>query len=125
MLPSIQDLFSETSDADYYDAYAIGQADYSLNSWPSILRFLNNIGLYTRSMMTLVLVLISSIIIPYLISNLAVIIKYSSKLHVYIFCFLSINIYPTLFSCSLVLLFFGCIQRSVYAGNFPTWGASV
>ena len=60
------DLFGGGNDADYYHAYALGITDRAVNLWPTILRFLNEIGLYNRDILSLVLFVISITFMPYL-----------------------------------------------------------
>jgi hypothetical protein len=59
-------LFGGGNDADYYHAYALGITDVLVNLWPTILRFLNEIGLYNRDILSLVLFVISVTFMPYL-----------------------------------------------------------
>lgn len=59
-------IFGGGNDADYYNAYALG-ADYpAVNFWPIILRFLNEMGLYNRNVITWVTFVISLTLQPYL-----------------------------------------------------------
>jgi len=59
-------LFSGGNDSNYYNAYALGYEDNAVNFWPVILRFLNEIGLYNRDALSLVLFVISMTLMPYL-----------------------------------------------------------
>jgi len=60
-------MFGGGNDADYYNNYALGVVGGEPpNFWPVILRFLNEIGLYNRDMVTLILFAISFTLIPYI-----------------------------------------------------------
>ena len=47
--------FGEGSDAGYYHNYAIGQAEFAVNTWPVILYYLNSIGFYSRDIISYIL----------------------------------------------------------------------
>ena len=59
-------IFNGGNDSEYYHAYALGVGDYAVNFWPVILRYLNEIGLYNRDVLSLVLLFISLTLMPYL-----------------------------------------------------------
>ena len=88
------------NDADYYDAYALGNEDISLNIWPDILRLLNDIGIYSRQFVSNILVFISVIIIPLCVAKLAFYKNYPKKGLFWLIA-LYISIYPTIFYYSL------------------------
>ena len=84
------------SDANYYDAYAQGIIDIALNIWPIILRYLSNIGLYSREAISYLFLTSNLLIIPIIVTRLADIrLKKNQKYYFYILlvCFL----YPTLY----------------------------
>jgi len=59
--------FGGGSDADFYHLYAFGKGGYSPpNLWPKILLFLNEVGLYNRDIVTLVLFVNSYTLLPYI-----------------------------------------------------------
>jgi hypothetical protein len=58
--------FGGGNDSEYYHAYAVGDVDYVANFWSIILRFLNEIGLYNRDLLSLVLFITSVTLTPYL-----------------------------------------------------------
>lgn len=61
-------VFGGGNDADYYNAYALGYASYAdaVNSWPTLLRFLNEIGFYNRYIITWIIFVTSLTLVPYL-----------------------------------------------------------
>ena len=84
------------SDANYYDAYAQGYVNAAVNIWPVILRYLNNIGVYSRDITSYVLLLFNILIIPVIVARLAGIrLKKNQKYYFYIF--LICLLYPTLY----------------------------
>lgn len=64
-------LFGGGSDADYYHAYAVGSVDNAVNSWPIFLRFLNELNLYDRQVITVILFLMSVTVLPYSLLKLS------------------------------------------------------
>lgn len=84
------------SDAEYYNDYALGYIDVAVNTWPVMLRYLNNSGLYSRNIISYLLFFISLFLIPILINRLAdirFIENQKNYLYIYILCL----IYPTIF----------------------------
>ena len=60
-------MFGGGSDADYYNDYAFGQYGWgATNAWPKILRSLNEVGLYNRDIVTLILFVNSFTLLPYI-----------------------------------------------------------
>ena len=116
------------SDASYYHSYAIGMVDVAVNAWPPILRYFNEIGLYSREYFSFILFSLNLIIIPLLsvrISGLSF--KYNQKLYLYLL--LLCLIYPTLYFYTfdiyrdvfMVFLFLvGCLifQKSLNSSHF-------
>jgi hypothetical protein len=84
------------SDADYYDAYTQGRINIAANTWPVILRYLNNIDLYSRDVITFIIFLLNLIFIPIITIKLAELsLKSNQKYYFYIA--LLCSSYPTLF----------------------------
>lgn len=115
-------------DSSYYNAYALGKVDSAVNFWPIILKFLNELGLYSRDGVSYALFFLNLLIIPIFtakISGLSY--KYSQKFFLY--CLLLCLIYPTLFFYTFdvyrdVFMVFsfliGClvIKKSLKSSNF-------
>lgn len=84
------------SDADYYDQYAKGYFDFSVNLWADLLRSLNDIGLYSRKIISFILLILHLFIIPRLACRLANLnFKLNQKLYLYLY--IICLVYPTLF----------------------------
>jgi len=63
-------VFGGGSDANFYHAYAIsGEIRPVPNIWPSILRFLNQLGLYSRDYISYILQILSVIVLPLCIAK--------------------------------------------------------
>jgi len=90
------ELFGGGNDSNYYNAYALGDDDYAVNLWPVILRFLNEIGLYNRELLSHVLFVASVSLMPYLYYKLVKDSDYSIKA-VKSGAILLIVYYPTIF----------------------------
>lgn len=84
------------SDADYYHVYAIGYENTAVNIWAEILRFSNDLGLYSREWISYILLFLNLSIIPLLTAKLS---NLSFKINqkYYLYTFLLCLIYPTLF----------------------------
>jgi hypothetical protein len=92
--------FGGGSDANYYHSYAIGNIDVAVNTWPVILRYFNNLGLYSREFFSFLLFSLNLLVIPILMTKLSNLrFKYSRKNYLYLF--LLCLIYPTLFLFSV------------------------
>lgn len=88
--------FGEGNDSGYYHNYAIGQEDFAVNIWPVILHYLNQIGLYSRTVMSYILFSLNLFFIPLLLAKISNLnFNYDQKNYLYIF--LIVVIYPTLF----------------------------
>lgn len=83
-------------DADYYNAYALGDADLAVNIWPVILRYLNDFGVYSREGIPYIFLLLNIVFIPLMIASLAGI-KFDKEQKDYIYIYLLCLIYPTLY----------------------------
>ena len=84
------------NDSDYYDAYALGYVDVAVNIWPEILRFLNDLGLYSREGISYLFLFINLFIIPILVAKLSGL-NFKKDQKYYLYSFLLCLIYPTLF----------------------------
>lgn len=84
------------SDADYYHVYAIGYENTAVNIWAEILRYSNNLGLYSREWISYILLFLNLSIIPLLIAKLSNL-SFKANQKYYLYAFLLSSIYPTLF----------------------------
>ena len=83
------------SDAGYYDAYAQGLTNVAVNTWPVILRYLNDIGLYSRHGIAFIIFLLNLVAIPIIVAKLSGLsLKNNQKYYFYII--LLSSFYPTL-----------------------------
>jgi hypothetical protein len=92
-------------DADFYNQFAIGEADFVTSIWPVLLRALDEAGLYNRVAITGVLFFISTLITPFVFASLLPKIIGASDTRKYKLAYwgiaTTISIYPTLFIFSL------------------------
>lgn len=84
------------SDADYYNTYATGGFDFATSIWPVILRYLNDINLYSRDFISYMLFFLSLSVIPIVVARLAGI-RLRSNQKYYFYIFLICLLYPTLY----------------------------
>lgn len=84
------------NDSDYYDAYALGYVDVAVNIWPVILRFFNDLGLYSREGISYLFLFINLFIIPFLVARLSGL-NFKKDQKYYLYSVLLCLIYPTLF----------------------------
>ena len=54
-------------DADYYDLYANGEEFDPSSTWPILLRWLNELGLYSRELLSFIIFSTTCLFIPYLV----------------------------------------------------------
>lgn len=94
-------IFGGGNDANYYHAFAIGLDNYAVNLWPVFLRYVNDFGLYDREYVSFFLSFLAIFLIPFMISKLALVKKFSNKQYIVLFLFLIITIYPNIFFQSL------------------------
>lgn len=94
-------LFSGGSDADFYDSYARGVDSLTSSIWPDLLRYLNEIGLYSRFSTSIFLMIIGVIVIPLLSGRLACVKAYPSKNRIMLTLALILSMYPTLYYYSI------------------------
>lgn len=83
-------------DSGYYHAYALGYSDEAVNVWPVILKFLNDIGLYSRNGISYLFLFLNLFFIPILISKLSNL-SFKKNQKIYLYSFLICLAYPTLF----------------------------
>lgn len=88
------------SDADYYNAYAIGAVHIAVNIWPVFLRYLNDLGLYSRGSVTNLLFILNLFVIPILVVKLSGL-SFKKNQKYYLYSYLLCLIYPTIFFYSL------------------------
>lgn len=88
------------SDADYYAAYAEGLINIAVNIWPIILRYLNNLNLYSREYISYFLFFLSLLVIPVMTCRLAGL-NFKNSQKYYLYGFLICSIYPTIYFYSL------------------------
>lgn len=96
-----QQFFGGGNDSDYYDAYALGYDDVAANVWPIILRFLNEIGLYSRGGVSGFLMFLGVVVVPFLAAKLAVIKGAANSSSVFWLVAIVVSAYPTLFYYTL------------------------
>lgn len=119
------------SDADYYNGYAVGYFDVAVNIWPVILRYFNNIGLYSRELTSYFLLFLNIFSIPALIIKLSGL-NFKSNQKYYFYSILVCLIYPTLFFYTFdiyrdVFMVFsflvGCliVKKLLYSLNFTSF----
>lgn len=94
-------LFSGGSDADFYDAYALGEESLTSSVWPDWLRTLNEVGLYSRVNVSIFLMLLGVLVIPILCGRLAQVKGYPYKTKICLGIAIAISMYPTLFYYTL------------------------
>lgn len=116
------------SDANYYHSYAIGLVDVAVNIWPEILKYLNDLGLYSREITSHLLLLLNLFVIPILIAELSNL-NFNRSQKYYLYILLVCSIYPTLFFYALdiyrdvfmVFVFLiGClvVKKTLESSNF-------
>lgn len=116
------------NDAEYYNDYALGYADFAVNIWPVILRYLNDHGLYSRTIISYLLFFVSLFLIPSLINRLAGI-RFKENQKNYLYIILLCLLYPTIFFYTFdvyrdVFMVFsfllGClvVKKCLYSSNY-------
>ncbi len=88
------------NDADYYNSYAEGLTNVAVNIWPTILRYLNDFNLYSRESVSYFLFFLNLFVIPSITCNLAGL-AFKKYQKYYLYCFLIVSLYPTIFFYSL------------------------
>lgn len=115
------------SDAVFYDKYAQRLVNFAPNFWPVILRHLNDVGLYSRDVITYLLIFLNMLVIPVLATRLSGL-KLSNYQKYYFYSFLIYLAYPTIYFYSLdvfrdvfmVFIFLlGCVvaKKSMHSNN--------
>nr|WP_144745067.1 hypothetical protein [Acinetobacter radioresistens] len=84
------------NDSEYYHSYALGYDNFAVNIWPVILRFLNDLGLYSRDRISYLLLSLNLFIIPILVAKLSGL-NFKKDQKYYLYSILLCLIYPTLF----------------------------
>ena len=84
------------NDSDYYHGYALGYIDIAVNIWPVILRFFNDLGLYSREGIPYIFLFLNLCTIPILVTRLSGLFFEKNQKY-YLYAFLLCLIYPTLF----------------------------
>ena len=88
------------NDSEYYHAYALGYTDLAVNFWPVILRFFNDLGLYSRDGISYLFLFINLFIIPFIVAKLSGL-NFKKDQKYYLYSVLLCLIYPTLFFYTL------------------------
>lgn len=88
------------SDANYYDLYANGSINVAVNIWPVILRYLNSLNLYSRDVISYLLLLLNLVFIPTMTCSLAKL-SFKNNQKYYLYLFLLCSIYPTIYFFTL------------------------
>ena len=109
------------SDANSYHQYALGLNDSVVNSWPVLLRWLYDLGLYNRVGVTLALFVVANLYIPFVFSKIVVF--FTTRVDERRFLFWNslvfLSFYPTIFYYSLDVyrdvLMFASFLTAVYA----------
>lgn len=89
--------FGGGNDSEYYDAYAQGVDSEIPNIWPVLLRYLNDVGIYSREGVSYFLVLLGVLVIPLLVARLAVVGGTAFSGRTFWAVAIVIAAYPTLF----------------------------
>ncbi|WP_411687227.1 hypothetical protein [Acinetobacter indicus] len=84
------------SDSDYYHEFALGYVDLAVNIWPVILRFFNDLGFYSRDVISYLFLFLNLFIIPILMTKLSGL-NFKKDQKYYLYSVLLCLIYPTLF----------------------------
>lgn len=84
------------NDSEYYHDYALGYVDIAVNIWPVILRFFNDLGLYSRDGISYLFLFLNIFIIPFLVAKLSGL-NFQKNQKYYLYSVLLCLIYPTLF----------------------------
>lgn len=89
--------FGGRNDSEYYDAYARGVDGEAYNIWPELLRYLNDMGIYSRESVTHFIVLLGVLVIPLLVAHLAVVGEGAFRRRTFWIVAIVVSAYPTLF----------------------------
>lgn len=84
------------SDAEYYHSYAKGYINIAVNIWPIILRYLNDLNLYSRNAISYFFLVANLFAIPILVAKNAKI-NFNENQKYYLYIVLLCLIYPTLY----------------------------
>lgn len=95
-------VFGEGNDSNFYHHYAISNEIRDVPSiWPSILRFLNTVDLYSREFISYMLQFIGVLLIPLLAAKISLTNKRSGNVNASLLLALLLSFYPTLFYYTL------------------------
>ncbi len=97
------EIFGGGNDSHYYEAYTLGRHNVASNLWPVILRGLYQVGLYSRTGITVFLMAMNIIVLPFVIARICVVKRSSLQLRTrtYWLAAAIVSAYPTLFYYSL------------------------
>lgn len=84
------------SDANYYHSYALGYIDVAVNIWPTLLRKLHDVDLYSRQLISYFLFFLNIILIPMLTCRLSGL-SFKRQQKYFLYLLLVCLIYPTLY----------------------------
>ncbi|WP_080482033.1 hypothetical protein [Pseudomonas syringae] len=93
-------VFGQGNDADYYHQHATGGVKLAVNSWAGFLRWLNEIGLYSREVVRFTIWGLGAVAVPFLAAAVAVRNKAAHPKE-YWCVVLVASLYPTLFYYAL------------------------
>jgi hypothetical protein len=95
------DFFGGGGDSDFYNAFALGETDTVTSVWPVFLRYLNQYGLYSRQGISVVMMILGVVAIPFFASRISIIEDSFKKEKVFFGMVIALSLYPTLFFYSL------------------------
>ena len=84
------------SDAEAYNAFATSSEGFEANIWPTILNFLNDLGVYSREGISYIFLFFNMFVIPHLVARLSGL-SFKSNQKYYLYSFLLCLVYPTLY----------------------------
>jgi hypothetical protein len=93
--------FGEGNDANYYDNYATGLSSEAVNVWPKILRYFNDLGVYSRDIFRLLNNILGFALIPLLLVKISLYSYQESNFYFKSCVFLFYSISPTIVFYSL------------------------
>lgn len=121
--------FSGGNDSEYYHAYALGYYNSATSSWPILLKDLNNLGLYSREVVSYLLLILNLIIIPILlikVSEIKFVGSQKNSFYMVLLCliyptlyFYTFDIFRDVFMVSIFLV--GCfiVKKTINSSSFP------
>lgn len=121
--------FSGGNDSEYYHAYALGYYNNATSIWPIILKDLNSLGLYSREVVSYLLLILNLIIIPILlikVSEINFVGSQKNSFYMVLLCliyptlyFYTFDIFRDVFMVSMFLV--GCfiVKKTINSSSFP------